>query len=452
MKDKFFNILLITAIFLLIINLFISPNKNTPPQNTILLQTQESYTIPAGVQITVQNNTFEPFLFSPETDLTILNGSRVVYPSNLVSKEEILQTKEENTPESIWQYTNIPGKNATESTDNNTILSEEENPSESTSTEIDPSIPEATSIALQPGESYTLDLQDHYELFLEKGQYIAQIKKDDVTIIKPFEVEYRGIIGKFFIAIFYAPIYNLMAFILEMTGYQLGWTIVIITILIRLLLLWPQHKMMLSQAKMQKIQPKIKEIQEKNKGDNAALGMELMALYKKENVNPLGSCWLLLIQMPFLIVIYRVILGIQDTSNTYYLYGVLSNYNLGSIHAHFYGIDLFAAGWIVGGILSVSIGILQYIQVKMSLYFQEQNKPKSEKWVVLEKKKDATDYSNLMPDPNLMNKFMLYGMPIFVTIITYTLYAWVGIYWWVATLFMIGQQIVVNTIIKKDKA
>gem|GEM_PF-2121357 len=101
MKDKFFNILLITAIFLLIINLFISPNKNTPPQNTILLQTQESYTIPAGVQITVQNNTFEPFLFSPETDLTILNGSRVVYPSNLVSKEEILQTKEENTPESI---------------------------------------------------------------------------------------------------------------------------------------------------------------------------------------------------------------------------------------------------------------------------------------------------------------------------------------------------------------
>jgi len=56
-----------------------------------------------------------------------------------------------------------------------------------------------------------------------------------------------------------------MAFLLEITNYSLGWAIIIITIIIRIILLYPQHKMMVSQAKMQKIQPKIKEIQNKHK-------------------------------------------------------------------------------------------------------------------------------------------------------------------------------------------
>jgi YidC/Oxa1 family membrane protein insertase len=56
-----------------------------------------------------------------------------------------------------------------------------------------------------------------------------------------------------------------MAFLLEITNYSLGWSIIIITIIIRLILLFPQHKMMLSQKKLQLLQPKIKEIQEKYK-------------------------------------------------------------------------------------------------------------------------------------------------------------------------------------------
>jgi len=389
MKDKLVNILLLCAILLLGINLFFSKPAPNVPQNTVVISSNASYSVPAGVQLQVTNYTSEDFAFHTK-DISIQNGSNVIIP------------------------------------------------------------PIDEEITLKNGETYTLDLQDNYELFLQTGQYFVELKTDDISTKTAFEVKYRGIIGKFFIAVFYAPIYNLMAFILEMTAYQLGWAIVIITILIRLALLWPQHKMMVSQAKMQKIQPKIKEIQEKNKWDNATLGMELMALYKKEGVNPLGSCGLLLIQMPILIVIYRVILGIQDQSNTFYLYSFLSDYRLSSIHANFYGIDLFTAGGIVGAILAIFIGILQYIQVKMSLYFQEQNSLQEKKEVVLEKKKDASDYSSLMPDPSMMNKFMLYGMPIMVTIITYTLYAWVWIYWWVATIFMIGQQIVVNKILKKS--
>jgi len=55
-----------------------------------------------------------------------------------------------------------------------------------------------------------------------------------------------------------------------------------VTVIIRILLLFPQHKMMVSQRKMQAIQPKIKELQKKYKGNQQQMGMELMQLYKKE--------------------------------------------------------------------------------------------------------------------------------------------------------------------------
>lgn len=212
-----------------------------------------------------------------------------------------------------------------------------------------------------------------------------------------------------------------MAFLLEITGYSLGWAIIIVTIIIRLILLIPQHKMMVSQRKMQVIQPKIKEIQDKHKGNNQMLGMELMKLYKDEKVNPMGSCGLLLIQMPILIVIYQVIVGIQNQSNTYYLYSYLSDYNMASIDAHFFGINLFGIGGINGLIFAVVVAGLQFIQIKLSLMYNKQKEQKS--GVVLEKKKDANDYNQFMPDPEVMNKFMLYGMPVMIAFATYTFFA-----------------------------
>ena len=78
------------------------------------------------------------------------------------------------------------------------------------------------------------------------------------------------------------------------------------------------------------------------------------------------------------------------------------------------------------------------------------NNKLSNKWVVLEKKKWANDYSSMMPDPEMMNKVMLYGMPVMVWIFTYQFPAWLGIYWWISTLFMIVQQLVVNNKLKKS--
>ena len=65
-------------------------------------------------------------------------------------------------------------------------------------------------------------------------------------------------------------------------------------------------KSFLSNQKMQAIQPKLKKIQEKQKDNKGQLNKEIMLLYKKEGVNPLGGCLPILIQMPLLIALFQV--------------------------------------------------------------------------------------------------------------------------------------------------
>jgi membrane protein insertase Oxa1/YidC/SpoIIIJ len=130
------------------------------------------------------------------------------------------------------------------------------------------------------------------------------------------------------------------------------------------------------------------------------------------------------------------------------LYSFLSNFSVLAIQTKFYFIDLISVGWWVGWILAIAVRAVQFTQIKLSMIF---NKPVENKtWVVLEKKQWDTDYASFMPDQAVMNKFMLYGMPVMVWIFTFTFYIWVGIYWWISTTFMIIQQIVVNKIIKKS--
>lgn len=208
---------------------------------------------------------------------------------------------------------------------------------------------------------------------------------------------------------------------------------------------------MLSQKKLQAVQPKIKAIQDKYKGQQQKLGQELMALYKKEKVNPMWSCGFLLIQMPILFVLYRVIMEIRDPANAYYLYSFIQNFEIERIIHNFFGMDLFHTGmqapiqWLL---LALAVWGVQYIQVKLSLA----NKAKTtEKGAVLEKKKSWDGYASMMPDPEMMNKFMLYWMPAMVAVFTFSFFAWLWLYWGISTTFMIFQQLFVNKIINKNK-
>jgi len=89
-----------------------------------------------------------------------------------------------------------------------------------------------------------------------------------------------------------------------------GFAIIILTIIIKILFLPLTHKQLSSMKKMQAVQPQMKAIQakyKKLKGDMKArqkMNEEVMALYKKEGVNPLGGCFPLLLQLPVLYAFY----------------------------------------------------------------------------------------------------------------------------------------------------
>lgn len=254
-------------------------------------------------------------------------------------------------------------------------------------------------------------------------------------------VEERGFLRALLATVFYAPILNFfIALLIYIPGHSLGLAIVAITIVVRLILLVPQHQMMVSARKMQEIQPKVKHIQEKHKGDQAKLGMELMELYKMEQVNPLGSCLPLLIQTPILIVLYWVLTSIQDHSNFYYIYNIFTHFDIQNINPIFLGVDLLAIGGLIGVGLSLLVGAAQYLQIWLSQRGRK-DQPKGE-----------VDPNSLMPDPELMNKFMLYGLPVMITVSTFFFPLGVGLYWFIGTLFMLVQQQVANKFAERDKA
>jgi len=88
-----------------------------------------------------------------------------------------------------------------------------------------------------------------------------------------------------------------------------GWSIVILTILLKAILWVPQAKANQSMKKMQILAPKLKEIQEKYKEDPAKLNTEMMKLYRDYGVSPLGGCLPMLIQMPVFLGFYYMLLS-----------------------------------------------------------------------------------------------------------------------------------------------
>jgi len=83
-----------------------------------------------------------------------------------------------------------------------------------------------------------------------------------------------------------------------------GLCIIVLTVLVRGLMFPLSRKQALMSVRMQQLAPEMKKLQEKYKDDRQALGMAQMELYRKHGVNPFGSCWVLLLQMPIFMGLY----------------------------------------------------------------------------------------------------------------------------------------------------
>lgn len=103
------------------------------------------------------------------------------------------------------------------------------------------------------------------------------------------------------------PIYWMLN---KIHGYVDNWGIAIISItfFIKLLFFKLSQASYKSMAKMRKIQPRLKELQERYVDDRQKFNMEMMAMYKKEKVNPLGGCLPIMVQIPVFISLYWVLI------------------------------------------------------------------------------------------------------------------------------------------------
>jgi YidC/Oxa1 family membrane protein insertase len=88
-----------------------------------------------------------------------------------------------------------------------------------------------------------------------------------------------------------------------------GVDIILLTVLVKLVTVPLTHKSFKSMQEMQKLQPQMKKLQEKYADDRTALNKEVMELYRRHNVNPLGGCLPMIIQMPIFIGLYNALLS-----------------------------------------------------------------------------------------------------------------------------------------------
>lgn len=272
----------------------------------------------------------------------------------------------------------------------------------------------------------------NYELFGTNGRYKVSIKLADGKQIESpeFTVIDQNIFKWLWTKAFYQPIYNVLIFLtIKLPYHDLGFAIIILTILIRLLLLVPSQKALKSQKKMQELQPKLEEIKEKHKGDQQKISLETMNLWKTHNVNPFGSCLPLLIQFPVFIALFYVVGSGLNPDHAHLLYQGFIMVPFQDIHVNFLGIlPLTKPNAIV---LPLIVGLLQFVQMKMTMKKADNGGKKS--------------------DMEMANGAMVYLLPIMVAFITVSVPAAAGLYWATSTLFGIGQQYVVNKGSEKEK-
>jgi len=231
-------------------------------------------------------------------------------------------------------------------------------------------------------------------------------------------------IKNFFKVILYKPLFNLLIFFVWlMPNDNVGWAIILLTVLIRLILYPSQQKSLESQKRLQEIQPEMDEIKKKYAKDQQAQAQATMDLYKRYNVNPFSSCLPLLIQLPILYILYRVFTVGLNTQR----YDLLYNFTPRPEHINtiFYGIDLNNPNLY----LAILAGVLQFIQSKQVMSTQ----PKTGK----SGDKNVKSPESMVGD---FSKQMIYLFPIFTVIIAMRLPSALALYWIVTTLFMVLQQ------------
>ncbi|MEJ2324242.1 MAG: membrane protein insertase YidC [Nitrospirota bacterium] len=117
----------------------------------------------------------------------------------------------------------------------------------------------------------------------------------------------KNIVNFGFFSILARPIFWLLKWLYGIVG-NYGWSIIILTLILRIPFIPLVNKGQRSMRRLQQVQPLMQQIREQYKNDPKRMQAEMMGLYKKHKVNPLGGCLPMIIQIPFFFALYKVLL------------------------------------------------------------------------------------------------------------------------------------------------
>ena len=261
----------------------------------------------------------------------------------------------------------------------------------------------------------------------------------------------------------FRPLLNLLVFFYNIFG-DLGFAIIALTIVVRLILYPIAKKSLQHQKSMKEIQPKIKALQEKHKGgDKEKLTAEMMELYKEHNFNPASGCLPMIVQLVILITLYQVFMGgLNLDSNQIYSFishpeHVNTNF-LGLLDLSQKSMDVslskvfqlnFSEGLRVisywGVILAVLASVFQFLQTKMTIgKTMKQKQEELLKNKELQKKEEKKSENNPFDISEAMNTQMLYFFPLLTFYIGVTFQSGLSLYWTVSTLLLLLQQYILD--------
>ena len=169
------------------------------------------------------------------------------------------------------------------------------------------------------------------------------------------------------------PIFAVLHWLNALIG-NMGWAIIGLTLLIKALLFPLAYKSNVSMAKMKELQPEMEKIKKNSGDDRQKLQQEMMALYKKEKVNPASGCLPILLQIPIFFSLYKVIFVTLELRHAPFIAWIkdLSAPDPSSI-LNLFGLLSFAPpepGSILAiaslGVLPILLGISMWLQQKLN--------------------------------------------------------------------------------------
>lgn len=233
----------------------------------------------------------------------------------------------------------------------------------------------------------------------------------------------------------------------------MGWAIIALTIVIRLLLYPLMHTQMKSAKKMSDLKPHMDALTIKHKDNKQALQQAQLALYKEHGVNPAAGCLPLLVQLPVLIALYNVFYSVLNNGDLAKLVEQINQItyapflHITQLDLSFFGINLGVKpdAWQTQGVWLLSIpvitGLLQWWQTKIMTPKQQIANNKQLAVENKDGKKEEKKSEDTMAE---VQKQMGVIMPIMFGYFALQFPIGLALYWNVFGLFGILQQLRVN--------